>query len=113
MILFTNKITQLVSMCKSCNLSTVQNTPSEARRNTSTVEYYFINFHDNSDPVIVPRWRTLRAAIECIWELLEDVDLYFIGGLYICAYHSDGNIRRVRYIALDKENRHIKICRVK
>lgn len=113
MILFLNKTSQSENMCKTCNLSTVQNTPHEVRKSASTVEYYFINFRDNSDPIIVPRWRTLRAAIECIWELLEDEDLYFIGGLYICAYQSDGSIRRVRYLALDKENRHIRICRVK
>lgn len=113
MTLFLNKTTQSENMYKTCNLSTVQNTSCEARKGASTVEYYFINFRDNSDPVIVPIWRTLRAAIECIWELLEDVDLYFIGDLYICAYQSDGSIRRVRYLALDKENRHIRICRVK
>ena len=98
---------------KTCNLATVKNTPSEARRNTSTVEYYFINFRDNTAPDLIPRWRSLRSVIECIWELLEIEDLYFIGDLYICAYHSDGSIRRVRYLNLDKENRHIKICRVK
>ena len=99
---------------KTCNLDTVKNTPSEARRDTSTlaVEYYFINFRDNSETDIVPRWRTLNAVIECLWELLEDVDLYFIGDLYICAYQSDGNIRRVRYLDLDKDNRHLTIRRV-
>lgn len=97
---------------KTCNLFTVKNTPSEARRSTSTVEYYFIDFQD-PDFEIVPRWRNLRAVIECIWEILADVDLCALGGLYICAYMSDGSIRRVRYIDLDKENRHVKICRVR
>lgn len=99
-------------MEETCNLDTVKNTPSEARRSTSTVEYYFINFRDNSETDTIPRWRTLRAVIECIWELLEATDLYFIGNLYICAYQSDGTIRRVRYLDLDKESRHIRICRV-
>ena len=100
-------------MNKTCNLATVKNTPSEARRNTSTVEYYFINFRDNTAPDVAPTWRTLRAVIESIWDLLAIEDLYFLGNLYICAYMSDGRIRRVRYLALDKENRHIRICRVK
>lgn len=95
---------------KTCNLSTVKNTPSEARRNATT-EYYYIDFQD-PDLELVPRWRSLRAVIECIWELLENVDLYTLGGLYICAYMSDGNIRRVRYLALDKGNRHLRICKV-
>lgn len=103
---------QSENMYKNCNLSTVKNTPSEARRSTSTVEYYYIDFQDSSFE-LVPRWRNLRAVIDCIWELLEDVDLYTLGGLYICAYMSDGSIRRVRYLEVDKENRHIRICRVR
>lgn len=100
-------------MEKTCNLSTVKNTPSEARRNTSTVVYYFINFRDKTAPDIVPTWRTLRGVIESIWSVLEIEDLYFLGNLYICAYMSDGSIRRVRHIDIDIEARHIRISRVK
>lgn len=98
---------------KTCNLFTVKNTPNEVRRNTSTVEYYFINFRDNTAPDVAPTWRTLRAVIECIWDLLAIEDLYFLGNLYICAYMSDGSIRRVRHIDINKEERHIRISRVK
>lgn len=100
-------------MEKICNLSTVNNTPSEARRDTSTVQYYFINFRDKTAPDIVPTWRTLRGVIESIWGVLEIEDLYFLGNLYICAYMSDGSIRRVRHIDIDIEARHIRISRVK
>lgn len=100
-------------MEKTCNLSTVKNTPSEARRNTSTLVYYFINFRDKTAPDIVPTWRTLRDVIESIWNVLEIEDLYFLGNLYICAYMSDGSIRRVRHIDIDIEERHIRISRVK
>lgn len=98
---------------KTCNLATVNNTPSEARRNTSTVEYYFINFRDKTAPDVAPTWRTLRAVIECIWDLLSTSDLYFLGNLYICAYMSDGSIRRVRHIDINQEERNIRISRVK
>lgn len=100
-------------MYKTCNLSTVNNTPSEARRSTLTVEYYFINFRDKTAPDVVPTWRTLRGVIESIWDLLEIEDLYFLGNLYICAYMSDGSIRRVRHIDINQEERHIRISRVR
>ena len=113
MILFLNKTTLSVNMSKTCNLSTVKNTPSEARRSTSTVEYYFINFRDKTAPDVVPTWRTLRGVIESIWDLLEIEDLYFLGNLYICTYMSDGSIRRVRRIDINQDERHIRISRVK
>lgn len=113
MILRLNKTTLSVNMYKTCNLDTVKNTPHEVRKSASTVEYYFINFRDKTAPDIVPTWRTLRAVIESIWDLLSIEDLYFLGDLYICAYLSDGSIRRVRHIDINQEERHIRISRVK
>lgn len=113
MILRLNKTTQLESMYKTCNLDTVKNTSHEVRKSASTVEYYFINFRDKTTPDVAPTWRTLRGVIESIWDLLEIEDLYFLGNLYICAYMSDGSIRRVRHIDIDIEDRHIRISRVK
>lgn len=113
MILLLNKTTLSVNMSKTCNLSTVINTPSEARRDASTVVYYFINFRDDTAPDIVPQWRTLRGAIETIWDLLAIEDLYFLDDLYICAFMSDNSIRRVRHISIDAAERHMRISRVK
>ncbi len=113
MILHLNRTTLSVNMYKTCNLSTVKNTPSEARRDASTVVYYFINFRDKTAPDIVPTWRTLRGVIESIWDMLETTDLYFLGDLYICAYMSDGDVRRVRHIDINQEERHMRISRVK
>lgn len=112
MILHLNKTTLSVNMYKTCNLSTVKNTPSEARRNASTVVYYFINFRDDTAPDIVPQWRTLRGAIETIWDVLSVKDLYFLDGLYICALMPDNSVRRVRYISIDVAERHMRISRV-
>lgn len=100
-------------MSKTCNLSTVKNTPSEARRNTSTVVYYYIDFEVEPFMDIFPQWKTLRGVIETIWDTLSMVDLFSLDGLYICAYMSDGSTRRVRRISMDKIGRHIRISRVK
>lgn len=113
MILHLNKTTLSVNMSETCNLSTVKNTPSEARRDASTVVYYFINFRDYTAGEVLPQWRTLRGVIETIWDLLSTEDLYFLGDLYICAFMSDNSIRRVRYISIDASERNIRISRVK
>lgn len=88
------------------------NTTSKSQKSI-IVEYYFINFRDSTAPDVAPTWRTLRGVIESIWDLLSIEDLYFLGNLYICAYMSDGSIRRVCHIDIDQEERHIRISRVK
>lgn len=101
---------------KTCNLSTVKNTSSEARRDTIgnvvNVEYYYIELkHDIAMPC-VPTWRTLRGVIETIWETLLLSDLVSLNGLYICAYMSNGTHRPVRFIKVDGKNKEMRICRV-
>lgn len=97
---------------KTCNLSTVKNTSSEARRDTSSVMYYYIDYEYDDIAPNVPTWRTLRAAIEMIWDTLLISDLHSLNGHYICAYMTDGTSRRVRYIRIDEEGREMRICRV-
>ena len=99
---------------KTCNLYTVKNTPSEARRNTSSVIYYYIDFDFERDDVApnVPTWRTLRGVIETIWDTLSVCDLTLMDGHYICAYMTNGTTRKVRYIRVDDERREMIISRV-
>lgn len=99
-------------MEKTCNLSTVSNTPSEARRNTVSVVYYYINYIEDLNDDDMPRWHSLRAVIETIWDLFETAELTFLDGLCICAYMSDSTIRYVRYISVDTINRNIIISRL-
>ena len=97
---------------KTCNLSTVKNTPNEVRRDTSSVMYYYIDYEYDDIAPNVPTWKTLRSAIEMIWDTLSICDLESMDGHYICAYMTDGTSRRVRYIRMDKEGREMRICRV-
>lgn len=99
-------------MKKTCNLFTVENTPSEARRNASTVMYYFINYVDDLNNDDMPRWHSLRGVIETIWDLFETTELTFLNGLCICAYMSDNTIRYVRYISVDTQERNVTISRL-
>lgn len=103
-------------MYKTCNLSTVQNTPSEARRdtlgNSSKAVYYYIDFDKDITLPYFPTWRTLRGVIETIWETLLLSDLGSLNGLYICAYMSDGTYRQIRLIKVDIRCKEMRICRV-
>lgn len=97
---------------KTCNLSTVENTPSEARRDTPTVMYYYIDFlHDTLD-IDVLYWETLSGAIETIWNVLSDADLDCLNGQSICAYMSDGTMIPVLFMRVDRECRELRISRV-
>lgn len=99
-------------MKKTCNLFTVKDTPSEARRDASSVMYYYIDIAcDDIDP-IVPRWKNLRSVIETIWDTLSVCDLTSLDGHYICAYMTDGTNRKVRRINIDEKEREMRISRV-
>ena len=100
-------------MKKTCNLFTVKNTPSEARRDASSVMYYYIDIACDDIEPIVPTWKTLRSAIETIWSTLSVCDLTSLDGHYICAYMTDGTNRKIRYITIDEKAREMRICRVR
>lgn len=73
--------------------------------------YYYIDIVGDDIEPIVPRWETLRAAIERIWDTLSVCDLTSLDKHYICAYMTDGTSRRVRYIRVDEEARELRICK--
>lgn len=98
---------------KTCNLSTVKNTPSEARRDTSSVMYYYIDITCDDIEPIVPRWDTLRSAIETIWDTLSVCDLISLNGHYMCAYMADGTSRKIWRITVDETVGEMRIGRVK
>lgn len=100
-------------MKKTCNLFTVKDTPSEARRDISSVMYYYIDIACGDIDPIVPRWETLRSAIETVWDTLSVCDLTSLDGHYICAYMTDGTSRRILYIKVDKKAREMRIGRVR
>lgn len=65
-------------MSKTCNLSTVKNTSSEARRNTSTVVYYYIDFCDNVDVISALTAGSVSKLIHVIFDYLDSRDIYII-----------------------------------
>ena len=99
-------------MYKTCNLATVQNTPSEARRDTSCVDFYYIDFCDDRDNFNEIVSVSLSRVVNVIYDYLEKRDIYCIERMYVCARMSDGTIRRVFMITIDAIDRHMRISRV-
>lgn len=100
-------------MNKTCNLSTVYNTPSEARRSASCVDYYYIDFCDSKDDYSVIASPSLARVMNVIYDYLDDRDIHCIEKMYVCARMTDNSIRRVFKITIDDVDRHMHISRVR
>lgn len=99
-------------MYKTCNLPTVKNTPSEARRDTSCVDFYYIDFCDDRDNINEIASTSLSRVVNVIYDYLDERDIYCIEKMYVCARMTDGSIRRIFGITIDYVDRHIRISRI-
>lgn len=113
MILLLNKTMLSENMSKTCNLSTVKNTPSEARRDASCVDYYYIDFCDDNREFSEIASTCLSRVINVIYDYLDERDIFFIEKMYVCARMTDGSTRRVFEISINDAERHLRISRVK
>lgn len=77
-------------MNKTCNLTTVKNTPSEARRDTSRADFYYIEASDDIEFDTSMQYETLQFMIDVIFDVLEYSDLSFLNNAIVYAYYSDG-----------------------
>lgn len=100
-------------MSKTCNLSTVYNTSHEVRKNTSCVDYYYIDFCDIDIVHDAIADVSLSRVMNVIYGYLEERDIYCIEKMYVCAKMLDGAIRRVFEITIDSVDRHMCIARVR
>lgn len=77
-------------MNKTCNLSTVKNTPSEARKNTSRAEYYYIKTVQSPDYDDDVQYGSIRCIVDMIYNVLEYNDLSVLDNAIVFGYYSDG-----------------------
>lgn len=77
-------------MNRTCNLSTVKNTPSEARRNASRVKYYYIQTVQSPDYDDDVQYRSVQCIIDMIYNVLEYSDLSVLDNAIVFGYYSDG-----------------------
>lgn len=99
-------------MEKTCNLSTVKNTPHKVRKDTSCVDYYYIDFCDGRDDFDKIASRSLSRIINVVYDYLDERDIYYVEKMYICARMTDGSIRRIFELSIDDVGRHMRIFRV-
>lgn len=77
-------------MNRTCNLSTVENTPSEARRNISKSEYYVIQTVQYQDIDSDIQYGSIQCIVDMIYNVLEYSDLSVLDNAIVFGYYSDG-----------------------
>lgn len=79
-------------MIETCNLFTVKNTPSEARRDTSTsrADFYYIETMKDDEFDSGMQYETLQFMIDVIFDVLEYSDLSFLNNAIVYAYYNNG-----------------------
>lgn len=79
-------------MIETCNLFTVKNTPSEARRDASTsrADFYYIETDGSIEYDNSMQYETLQFMIDVIFDVLEYSDLSFLNNAIVYAYYSGG-----------------------
>ncbi len=84
-------------MNRTCNLSTVKNTPSEARRNTPKSGYYVIQTVQYQDIDSDIQYGSIQCIVDMIYNVLEYSDLSILDNAIVLRYYSDGT-RQPLYI---------------
>lgn len=78
-------------MEKTCNLSTVKNTPSEARRDIAPkAEFYYIETIEDIDINDGMQFESIQFMVDVIFEVLEYSDLRTLDDAIVFGYYSDG-----------------------
>ena len=77
-------------MAKTCNLSTVNNTPSEARRYALMCEYYYIKTVQTPEFDSDIQYKSVQCIIDMIYDVLEYNDLSILDNAIVFGYHTDG-----------------------
>lgn len=104
MILRLNKITRLDCMSKTCNLYTVKNTPSGARRDAYTM-YYYIEYVVKYDDIDDYHYNSVLEIMCSIMEVLEYNDLSSLDGAIVRAVKSDNSFVNLYKLINDVDNK--------
>ena len=98
---------------ETCNLFTVKNTPSGARRDVSTECFYFMEYSCDYDGDGSLQYNSISDIVEMIYDLLDDVFIHMICRGYICKMYGDGRKKRIYKIVVDATVPEITFVRVK
>lgn len=95
-------------MNKTCNLSTVKNTPSEARRDAHTL-YYYIEYVVRYDDLDDYHYDSVSDIITAIYSCLEVSSLSSLDGAIIRAVKSDNSFVDLYKLINDVDNKCLTI----
>ena len=98
---------------KTCNLSTVKNTPSVARSCEHTECFYYIEYTCDYNGDDSLQYKSVSDIFEMIYDLLDDVFIRMICGRYICKMYNDGRKRKIYTIAADADSHAITFVRIR
>lgn len=99
-------------MDKTCNLSTVKNTPSEARRSASRAEYYCIKtVHENNYYSIV-QYKSIQCIIDIIYNVLEYNNMPALHNAIVFGCYSDGSSKPLFMFKNDVIKHHFTIVKI-
>lgn len=97
---------------ETCNLSTVKNTPSEARSCEHIECFYYIEYTCNYNGDDSLQYKSISDIFEMIYDLLDDVFIHMIDGGCICKMYSDGRTKRIYTIVVDAIVSEIRFVRL-
>lgn len=80
-------------MNKTCNLSTVKNTPSEARRSASRAEYYYIKTLNITECDSNVYYQSVQCIIDMIYDMLDCRSMSVLDNAVIYGCYSDGSVK--------------------
>lgn len=102
-----------VNNLKTCNLSTVKNTPSGARSCEHTEYFYYIEYacdYNNDDSL---QYNSISDIFEMIYDLLDDIFIRMICDGCIYKMYSDGRKKKIYSIVVDATVSEVTFVRVK
>lgn len=99
-------------MNKTCNLSTVKNTPSEARRDASRAEYYYIKMLNVTECDSNVYYQSVQCIIDIIYDMLDCRGISVLDNAIVYAHYSDGSEKPILMFKDDVLRHHFTIIKI-
>lgn len=112
MILHLNKTTQLDFMNKTCNLATVKNTPSEARKDALRAEYYYIKTINVTKCDSDVCYKSVQCIIDMIYDMIDYRGMSVLDNAVIYGRYPDGSVKPLFLLKDDVLRHNLTIVKI-
>lgn len=99
-------------MKTTCNLSTVKNTPSEARSNTSEAEYYYIKTLNVTECDSDVYYKSVQCIIDMIYDMIDYRGMSVLDNAVIYACYPDGSVKPLFLLKDDVLQHNLTIVKI-